>query len=74
MRLSGHWHGRGSGGYYGGRVELSFSGEVWFWRGPAAHHFVSVPDELCGAIEAASGLVSYGWGMVPVTVGPMRRA
>ena len=49
-------------------MELEFGGEVWFWHGPAPHHFVSVPDELCGAIEATSGLVSYGWGMVPVTV------
>ena len=49
-------------------MDLEFGGEVWFWRGPAPHHFVSVPDELCSAIEAASGLVSYGWGMVPVTV------
>ena len=48
-------------------MDLEFSGEVWFWRGPAPHHFVSVPDELCGGIEDASSLVTYGWGMVPVT-------
>ena len=49
-------------------MDLQFDGEVWFWRGPAPHHFVSVPDELCGGIEAASSLVTYGWGMVPVSV------
>ena len=49
-------------------MDLEFSGEVWFWRGPAPHHFVSVPDELCGGIESASALVTYGWGMVPVSV------
>ena len=27
-------------------MDLQFSGEVWFWRGPAPHHFLSVPDEL----------------------------
>jgi hypothetical protein len=40
---------------------------VWFWRVPAPHHFLPVPDELCGGIEHASALVTYGWGMVPVT-------
>jgi hypothetical protein len=47
-------------------MELEFSGAIWFWRGPAPWHFVSVPDEHCGALEAASGLVTYGWGMIPV--------
>ena len=55
-------------GSYPEPVDLEFSGEVWFWRGPAPHHFVSVPDELCGGIEDASSLVTYGWGMIPVTV------
>ena len=49
-------------------MDLEFTGEVWFWRGPAPHHFVSVPQELCGGIGAASALVTYGWGMIPVEV------
>ena len=48
-------------------MDLEFTGEVWFWRGPAPHHFLSVPDELCGGIEHASALITYGWGMVAVT-------
>ncbi len=48
-------------------MELSFSGPIWFWRGPSPYHFVTVPDEECGALEAAAALVSYGWGMIPVT-------
>jgi hypothetical protein len=47
-------------------MDLEFSGEMWFWRGPAPWHFVTVPDEECGALEAASSLVTYGWGMIPV--------
>ncbi len=47
-------------------MNLEFSGELWFWKGPAPHHFVTVPDEECGELEAASALVSYGWGMIPV--------
>jgi hypothetical protein len=47
-------------------VNLEFSGEVWFWKGPAPHHFVTVPDDKCGELEAVSPFVSYGWGMIPV--------
>ena len=47
-------------------MELRFSGELWYWRGPAPFHFVTAPDEACGALEAASASVSYGWGMIPV--------
>ncbi len=49
-------------------MDLEFSGEIWFWRGPAPHHFVSVPEDDCGALESTASLVSYGWGMIPVTV------
>ena len=27
---------------------------------------MTVPDEQCGALEAASAAVTYGWGMIPV--------
>jgi hypothetical protein len=47
-------------------VELVVTGEVWFWRGPAPWHYVTVPEEECSALEAVAGLVSYGWGVVPV--------
>ncbi len=47
-------------------MDLDFSGEIIHWRGPAPHHFVVVPDEPSAAIEAASRLVSYGWGCIPV--------
>jgi uncharacterized protein DUF1905 len=48
-------------------MNLDFSGEMWFWKGPAPWHFVTVPDPECGEIEAASAMVTYGWGMIPVT-------
>ena len=47
-------------------MEVEFSGEVWYWKGPAPHHFVTVPAEQCPALEDAARLVSYGWGMIPV--------
>ena len=49
-------------------LSMEFCGEVWHWRGPAPYHFVSVPDENCGSLQAAAPLVSYGWGMIPVAV------
>jgi hypothetical protein len=49
-------------------LDLKFSGQVWFWRGPAPFYFFTVPDEASLAIRAVSADVSYGWGMIPVTV------
>jgi len=50
-------------------MDLEFTGEMWFWKGPAPWHFVTVPDDECGALEATSAAVSYGWGMIPVEAG-----
>jgi uncharacterized protein DUF1905 len=47
-------------------VDAEFTNEIWYWRGPSPFHYVTVPDENCGALEAAAQEVSYGWGMVPV--------
>lgn len=47
---------------------IEFEGEMWFWRGPAPWHFVTVPETGCRDIAAAASLVSYGWGMIPVAV------
>lgn len=49
-------------------MELAFTGEVIHWRGPAPFRFVEVPDAEAAALRAASPLVSYGWGCIPVTV------
>jgi hypothetical protein len=50
------------------RVDLEFSGELYHWRGPAPHHFVRVPDEVADELADVAAAVTYGWGMVPVTV------
>ena len=47
-------------------MNLEFSGPIWFWKGPAPWHFVTVPDDECAVLESASPLVTYGWGMIPV--------
>lgn len=47
-------------------MELEFSGEIWTWRGPAPHHFVTVPEDECAELAETAALVTYGWGMIPV--------
>ncbi|MEO9254962.1 MAG: DUF1905 domain-containing protein [Tepidiformaceae bacterium] len=48
-------------------MQFDFSGEMWFWRGPAPWHFITVPAESCAELGSTSAVVSYGWGMIPVT-------
>jgi hypothetical protein len=47
-------------------VILEFDGEIWHWRGPSPFHFVTVPEEESGALQAASHSLTYGWGVIPV--------
>jgi hypothetical protein len=49
-------------------MRLEFDGELWFWRGPSPFHFVAVPEAESVEIHAVSQSVTYGWGVIPVTV------
>ena len=49
-------------------MNIEFDGKIWFWKGPAPWYFVTVPEEQCRDLKAVSGLVTYGWGMIPVIV------
>jgi hypothetical protein len=53
--------------FYPVPMEMEFTGELWFWRGPSPWHFITVPEPECAALADASALVTYGWGMIPVT-------
>lgn len=48
-------------------MELDFTGEVWFWRGPAPWYFITVPHAECLILKDEWTFASYGWGMIPVT-------
>ncbi|MDQ1746761.1 MAG: hypothetical protein QOD07_1024 [Frankiaceae bacterium] len=48
-------------------MDLEFSGEVFFWKGPAPWYFVTVPEAESDAIADVSAMASYGWGCIPVT-------
>ncbi|NTU55033.1 MAG: DUF1905 domain-containing protein [Anaerolineales bacterium] len=47
---------------------IEFSGIIFSWRGPAPYLFVAVPPKQSEEIKAVSGLVTYGWGVIPVHV------
>ena len=49
-------------------MSLEFDGVIWYWRGPAPHHFVTVPPAECELLHEVSRLTTYGWGMIPVEV------
>lgn len=52
----------------GDTLRIAFRGEIWYWRGPAPFLFVTVPDDGSAAIHAIAPVVTYGWGVIPVTV------
>ena len=52
----------------GDALDLSFAGELWYWRGPAPYHFITVPPDAARAIHAVAAEVTYGWGMIPARV------
>ncbi len=49
-------------------MDVDVTGELVEWRGPAPFHFVAVPDEAADRIAAVAREVTYGWGVIPVTV------
>lgn len=49
-------------------MQLRFAGEIWYWRGPAPFHFVTVPPVESEMIHDVASVVTYGWGMIPATV------
>jgi hypothetical protein len=49
-------------------VKLTFSGNMFEWRGPSPFYFVRVPDVEAARIAEVASMVTYGWGVIPVTV------
>lgn len=42
------------------RMEFAFTGDIWYWRGPAPFYFISVPEDICEIIKVHSGFLTYG--------------
>ena len=49
-------------------MNIEFTGNMWFWRGPAPWYFVTVPAKQCQDLKAIVESVTYGWGMIPAEV------
>lgn len=49
-------------------IEFEFSGVVFQWRGPAPFYYVAVPEDESEEIKQLANAISYGWGVIPVTV------
>lgn len=49
-------------------MELAFTGPIFQWRGPAPYYYVALPDEESADLKAASAMLTYGWGVIPVLV------
>lgn len=49
-------------------MNLTFSGEVWHWRGPAPFFFVTVSEPEAAQLQEMSAMVTYGWGMIPAVL------
>lgn len=49
-------------------MQLNFAGDMFEWRGPSPFYFVRVPDAEAARIAEVASMVTYGWGVIPVTV------
>ena len=49
-------------------MRLNFVSDMFEWRGPSPFYFVRVPDNESQMIQDVASMVTYGWGVIPVTV------
>ncbi len=49
-------------------MNLKFSAEVIYWRGPSPYRFAPVPEAQAKKIKAMASELTYGWGVIPVRV------
>lgn len=49
-------------------MKTEFKGRIWFWKGLVPWYFVTMPAKPSRELKAISGLVTYGWGVIPVSV------
>ena len=49
-------------------MRLTLSAPIVEWRGPAPFYWVEVGSEDCQEIASIAAMITYGWGVLPVTV------
>lgn len=50
------------------RLNLSFTSELIYWRGPSPFYFFRVPEKEAAAISKIASGVTYGWGVIPAEI------
>jgi len=48
-------------------MRFEFTAEMWPWRGPSPYHFITVPDFAATELRNLAPLLTYGWGVIPVS-------
>jgi hypothetical protein len=48
-------------------VELTFTGRVIEWRGPAPYYYLPLSPEAAEDVHDVRQMATYGWGVIPVT-------
>ena len=49
-------------------MRLKISAPIVEWRGPAPFYWAEVDPEGCAEIASIAEMITYGWGVIPVTV------
>ena len=47
---------------------MTFTAELFEWRGPAPFYWLSLPADAGDYVRAEAGAATYGWGAIPVRV------
>ena len=47
-------------------LELGFTAEIIYWRGPSPFFYAPVPEPHVEALKRAVRAATYGWGVAPV--------
>ncbi len=47
---------------------MEFVGELIEWRGPSPYHYIRLPPDIAADLRELAPLLTYGWGVIPVTV------
>ncbi|MCC7361523.1 MAG: DUF1905 domain-containing protein [Anaerolineales bacterium] len=47
-------------------MDFEFTDTIFVWRGPSPYLFVTLPDQQSRQLQEVAGLVTYGWGVIPV--------
>lgn len=48
-------------------MELTFTGRVIEWRGPAPYYYLPLSPEAAEDVHDVRKMATYGWGVIPVT-------